>query len=273
MLLAINFSPAAARLVKSGTINVDYFKTPDWDWIIAEAQQIRPVAVHFTLEVGNNSLAKVDWDKVQQLADVTGTPYINLHLDAKQCYYPDLAVDTTNEADTERMFNTIFSEIMVVKQRFSPARVIIENSPYQARAGNTMLWCVEPWLIRRLISETGCGLLLDISHAVVTAKHLGMDPKDYISQLPVQKIRELHFAGVHDDQVNGGWVDHLSIQSEDWRWLDWALECIQLRHWSSPWLLSFEYGGVGEPFEWRSDPGVISAQVPELYEHIRAHSN
>ena len=84
MYLAINYSPQAAHLLQSGQIEIDYFKTPDWDWMVSEAQDLRPVAVHFTLEAGNNGLGEVDWTKVQHLVQITNTPYINIHVDARQ---------------------------------------------------------------------------------------------------------------------------------------------------------------------------------------------
>ena len=84
MHLAINYSPAAAKLVQAGVIEIDYFKTPDWDWMVEEAQSLRPVAVHFTLEAGNGSLGDVNWDAVEHLSQTTATPYINLHLDSRQ---------------------------------------------------------------------------------------------------------------------------------------------------------------------------------------------
>ncbi|MFZ2097812.1 MAG: hypothetical protein WAV05_14365 [Anaerolineales bacterium] len=67
MHLAINNSHPAARLVQAGAIEVVFFKVPDWVWIIAEARELRPVAVHFKLEVGNDGLSTVDWDRVRQL--------------------------------------------------------------------------------------------------------------------------------------------------------------------------------------------------------------
>ncbi len=269
MHLAINYSPAAARLVRSGQIDIDYFKVPNWHWIINEASQLKPVAVHFTLDAGNDSLGQVDWEIVQQQARSTGTPFINLHLDARHNYYPNFAVDTTEPTEVNTVFKIILSDVMRAIEHFGSERVIIENSPYQGLEGNTMHLCVEPGLITRVVKETGCGLLLDISHAIITAKFLGIDPKDYISQLPVEQVKEMHFAGIHREGSTGRLADHLSIQEDDWHWLDWVLSCIRSGEWNSPWLLAFEYGGVGETFEWRSNPEVIAAQVPDLYEHIK----
>jgi len=269
MHLAINYSPSAARLVQSGQMDIDYFKTPDWDWLIDEAAQIKPVVVHFTLEAGNDSIGEVDWKKVSVLSQLTGTPFINLHLDAKQSYYPGFNVDTEKVSEVEKVFDIILSDIKSVVARFGPEQVIIENSPYQGDEGNSMRLCVMPDMITRTINETGVGLLLDISHAIISAKSLNMDPVEYISQLPVGQLKELHFAGIQRDLIAERWMDHLSIQESDWHWLEWILDHIRSGEWDSPWLLAFEYGGVGEPFEWRTDPQVIAEQVPQLYERIK----
>jgi uncharacterized protein (UPF0276 family) len=269
MFLGINYSPAAAHLVQTGVIDVDFFKTPNWDWMVTEAAKIRPVAIHFNLEAGNGSLDKVDWDEVEQQLDVTRTPYVNLHLDARQCYYPEFQTITEDPAQVEAVSKVILSDVAGVVEHFGPRRVIIENSPYQGIEGNTMRLCVLPELISRVVDETGCGLLLDISHAVITASYLGIEPAQYLARLPVQQIKEMHFAGIHKNDITGQMVDHLSILEENWCWLDWVLKQIQTSHWGMPWLLAFEYGGVGEPFKWRTNPQVIAEQVPLLYDHLQ----
>jgi uncharacterized protein (UPF0276 family) len=150
------------------------------------------------------------------LSQITGIPYVNLHLDARQSYYPDFSVDTIRASEVEMGLKIILSDAMSVVERFGPERVIIENSPYQGDEGNTMRLCVQPVMITRVVNETGCGLLLDISHAMITARSLGICPDDYISQLPVERLREMHFAGIHHIKDTGRWMDHLSIQENDW---------------------------------------------------------
>ena len=266
MLLALNYSHSAADLVRSGHIKIDLFKTPDWLWMVDEARSLRPVAVHYTLEAGNNELGQVDWNLVEHLARTTKTPYINLHLDSKQRTYPWLSVNTTDTKDFDCVYKIILSDVMTLVERFGPEKIIIENSPYYGDKGNTLRLCVEPRLITRILEETGCGLLLDISHAIITSLNMGMDPLEYFSQLPVHKIKELHFAGIH--RIKGRWTDHLSILRRDWRWLDWVLTRLITGDWSTPWMLAFEYGGVGAGFEWRSKPDVILDQVPKILERV-----
>jgi len=48
-----------------------------------------------------------------------------------------------------------------------------------------------------------------------------------------------------------------------------VLAQIKSGEWSTPWLMAFEYGGVGTEFEWRSDPNVIVKQVPKILERIK----
>ena len=98
--------------------------------------------------------------------------------------------------------------------------------------------------------------------------NIGMDPFEYLSQLPVHKVKELHFAGIH--QIKGRWIDHLSISKRDWCWLDWVLAHIRTGEWSMPWMLAFEYGGVGAEFEWRSKSDVIHEQIPKLLERVKS---
>jgi uncharacterized protein (UPF0276 family) len=267
MDLAINYSPPAARLVQSGLIDVDYFKTPDWGWMVKEAKKIHPVAVHFSLEAGNNGLGQVDWSEVEYLAQTTSTSYINLHLDAKQKYFPWLSTDTTCKSDIKQVIKVILSDVLSVVELFGKEKVIVENSPYRGEWGNTLRLCVEPDLITRIVNETGCGLLLDISHAIISAAHIGMDPYEYFSHLPVNKLKEMHFAGIH--HIKGQWMDHLSILKRDWPWLEWVLARIQSGEWSTPWLLAYEYGGVGPEFESRCDPNVIAKQVPKILERLK----
>ncbi len=270
MLLAINYSPPAAKLVTAGVINIDYFKTVDWDWMVEEARSLRPIAVHFTLEAGNFSLDGVNWGAVKHLLETTATPYVNLHLDSRHEHFPEMAIDTIDPGDVKRLFSIMVSDVLSVVERFGSDRVIIENSPYRGEAGNTLRPCVEPDLISQVVDRTGCGFLLDISHAFITADNLGMSHEEYFSRLPLHQIKEMHFAGVH--RLEGQLIDHLSILEEDWQHLDWVLARILSGEWSQPWLLAFEYGGVGPVFEWRSDPQVIADQVPQLQKKLKANA-
>lgn len=265
MLFSINYSTQAAVLLDQHRIELDRFKCPDWPDLIQEASQRRPVAVHFNLAAGRGKLRHKNLDKAAALAEQTGTPYINLHLEAKLVDFPDIPVDSTHGEHQQLVFDQTLSDVELAVQRFGAERVIVENVPYRA-TGNVLRPSVEPEAICRIVQQTGCGLLLDVPHARITAAQLGLDERDYICRLPVQSLKELHFTGVQD--LDGWLQDHLPALEADWQALDWVLERIKLGEWPRPWMLAFEYSGVGEKFGWRSDAGAIERQCQRLYQMV-----
>ena len=188
MQFSINYSTQAAVLLDQHKIQLDRFKCPDWPELIQEARQRRPVAVHFALAAGRGKLLKKNLDKVAEVAEKTRTPYINLHLDAKIADFPDIPVGSTRPEHQERVLAQTLEEVWLAVERFGAARVIVENVPYRL-AGNVLRPSVEPEAICRVVQETGCGLLLDIPHARITAAQLGLD-RARIHRQPAGAISE-----------------------------------------------------------------------------------
>jgi uncharacterized protein (UPF0276 family) len=267
MKLAINYSSQASRLLTEGRIYIDIFKCPDWEWMIDEAIGQCPVSIHFTLTAGDRSLNRLDWENVSRLLKKTNTPFVNLHLESRIGDFPEIPADTVDPSHHQQVFEVLLGDVQLAIQHFGPERVIIENVPYRGISGKVLRPSVETKIITAIQETTGCGLLLDISHARMAAKALGMDEKMYMIQLPVSALRELHFTGLH--QRKHQLQDHLEILDTDWPVLDWVLERVRMGEWARPWMLAFEYGGEGEKFSWRSDPDVIERQVPRLYEKIK----
>jgi len=267
MNLAINYSTQAASLVTQGKVKVDRFKCPEWPDMIAEAIQLRPVAVHFKLEAGRGKLDGKNWGKVSHFLQLTNTPYVNFHLESRVDDFQDIPLDTTDPCYKEQIIERMVTDLNMAAREFGADRVIGENVPYRGPAGKILRPAAEPSIIQRVLAETGCGLLLDISHARIAAHYLGMEEHLYISQLPVERIREMHFTGVQCP--DGYWQDHLAAVEEDWQALDWTIQHIRGGEWPKPWLLAFEYGGVGEKFASRSEPLVIEVQTARIHNVIR----
>lgn len=265
MLLAINYSPQAAALVSENRISLDRFKCPEWPDMIAEASQIRPVAVHFTLAAGRGKLHKTDWKLVERFMMQTDTPYVNLHLEPHVNDFP--GIDPDDPAQYERVIEQMIADIRMVAKRFGPERVIVENVPFRGQGYKILRPAVLPEIFTQVLETTGCNLLLDISHARIAAHYLEMDERKYMSSLPVHRLCEMHFTGLHN--LDGQLQDHLEILDTDWPALDWVFDQIRSDQWKKPWMLAFEYGGVGEKFDWRSRSQVIATQAPLLYERTK----
>jgi uncharacterized protein (UPF0276 family) len=259
---AINYSPQAAKLLKNSQIEIDYFKTPPWPDMIAKAETLRPIAVHFDLRPA--SLDKLDWSTIDEILAITSTTYINFHLGVKVVDMPHFPV---NEMPGFRLREQLVEQLIASVQKmceyFGAERVIVENVPFRLNENTTLMACVDPDLISKVLETTGCGFLLDVSHARISAHYLGMDAKEYIESLPVNQLREIHFSGIHD--WDGYRMDHLPILEDDWYWLDWVLNKVRVGRWGQAHMLAFEYGGIGEFYQKFSDPEVIADQVPRLY--------
>jgi uncharacterized protein (UPF0276 family) len=267
MKLAINYSKQADQLVQEGSIHVDLFKCPDWPDMIQQASQIRPVAVHFPLNVGTAEGPDVGFERIARLMEETGTHFVNLHLAPYNKGYSGVEAENPSPEQARKVLENALRQMRAFTEFFGPERVILENDPYHGSAGFILRTGAEPEVICHLLEETGCGLLLDISHARISAHYLGVDAKEYMLALPVSRLRELHFTGLH--YLDGRPEDHLPILETDWPVLEWVLDKIETGAWALPRMLAFEYGGVGGKFADRSDPEVIAEQVPQLYRLVR----
>jgi uncharacterized protein len=258
MQFALNYSPQAAALLTEGKICIDRFKCPDWPDLVAEAQAIHPVYVHFDLRAGSGKLDKVDWGLIETLLAQTETACVNLHLIVPVGKFPSPA----------QAMAQMLADVTAFTQRFGAERVIVENIPYRGVEGKYDPICVQPGLFHQLLNETGAGLLLDISHGRITANSLRLDERAYIESLPLHKLRELHVTGLHE--IDGVPTDHLDMTEGDWVMFDWMMDKIRVGVVPQPIMVSFEYGGITDKFDWRSRPDVIASQVPRFYASVHS---
>lgn len=72
-------------------------------------------------------------------------------------------------------------------------RILVENpSRYLSFTQTTM---DEPEFLTRLVTRTGCGLLLDVNNIYVSAVNLGLDARSYLDRIPPNAVEEIHLAG------------------------------------------------------------------------------
>jgi uncharacterized protein (UPF0276 family) len=257
---ALNYSPQAADLLRSNTIEVDLFKCPDWPDLIEEARTQRPVYVHFPLVAGEHNVEQVGLKRIAALRTSTQTPYVNTHIAAR---YQDL----DDPEDVDGAVETMLRDILPLVERFGPDAVMAENVPCPDVDRDKPPVVVQPETICRLIQASGCGLLLDLAHARLASATLGVDVYDYISRLPVDRLREVHVTGVGFNP-NGVCEDHLPMTDEDWALFDWAMDHIHAGRWARPAVVACEYGGIGKMFDWRTDPAVLAHDIPRIYRKV-----
>jgi len=251
---SVNYSVEAAQLIAEGKIRVDRLKCADWPDMIATADKIAPIYVHFPFDVGSPSGRAADYDVALPMMRVTDTPYMNFHIVS---YSRDPAA---------AFYDRLIGDIHRAIERVGREKVIVENIPWFGPKCEFHGESVDAEIISRAARETGVGFLLDLSHARIAAHYLGIDPREYIESLPGNQLRELHVTGIRMGKTR--LVDHMELGEEDWEFAQWAMERIKVGEWSRPWMVAFEYGGIGEPFKWRSRREVIEEQVPRLYDMV-----
>jgi uncharacterized protein (UPF0276 family) len=95
-----------------------------------------------------------------------------------------------------------------VQQRLN-RRLLLENpSTYVEFDASTM---DEAQFIGEVVRRTGCGLLLDVSNAYVSAVNHGRDAVACIDALPLEAVGEVHLAGFAEDRDAAG--DRLLIDA------------------------------------------------------------
>jgi len=261
MKFAVNYSIGLDNFLKNRDNLVDWIKCPDWFGLIMEARKIRPVYVHFDILVGLNKVKDLDWERDSIMLDLTSTPHVNCHLVTSRQTNP------SSSADVLAMMHLWESEITLLYTKFGKEHVVIEHFPYMPYHPY-MRAAVEANNIRAVVDQTGCGFLLDLAHARITAINFGLDLQEYTLTLPVHRLTEMHVTGIQ--QFNGCLHDHFMLKEEDWSYLEWVLKLMTEGQLPKPVVTSFEYGGVGETFAWRTNPQVLEEQVPRLSELIKS---
>jgi hypothetical protein len=285
---ALNYSKPAAELLTSGRIRIDKFKCPAWPTLIEELSSKSPLYVHFPLRVGlgnddaldTETRQAADWNKVESLLTTTGTCFVNLHLTQYAHDHPRIPINTRDRWHSEHLAICLVRDVAAVIRRFGAERVIVENSD---GFGEQFLPTLFPETIQRVVTETGCGFLLDVSHAQLAAMRLGIDPRKYLQSLPVDRIREVHVSGIQlfdafwatvcseseaDADIVRGFsgreMDHLPLTPDDWEHVGWVLGHFGDGSWSLPKIVALEYGGVGSPWEALTNMETLATQVPQL---------
>lgn len=292
---SVNYSPALARLVTAGQVQVDVYKCPAWPDLLQEAVQAGPCYVHFALGVGNDwgvpfdseTKGPADLDRIADILAMTGTPQINTHFVASVKHHPSIPFDSRDPAHIRQVIDAAKRDLEPLINRFGAERVMVENIINEF---GYLTIAVLPEVIHTLLEETGCGFLFDLSHARLAAANLGLDPRAYASSLPVNRMREMHITGLaviegalfdrmveigdpyrYAELFHGRKIDHFPMEVDDWDETAWAARQIHEGRWAEPWVAAFEVGGVGAFWDDISTEEMYLSQLPRLEKIVRGN--
>jgi uncharacterized protein len=288
MKFAVNYSPLLAELVSAGSVSIDYFKCPAWPDLLQNAAKTLPVYIHFPLSIGygqgkvmdEETHLPADLDRFVRMMEESGTPYINTHFITPGEAYRGIPRESREPEHIQQVLDAALRDLEPLMKRFGPEKVLVENI---INEHNWLNICAFPEVISTLLEESGCGFLFDLSHARLSAENLGMDAHDYIGGLPMQRLVECHITGLQllegsllemvlavgdpygmAANQTGKRIDHLPMEAGDWPELSWLLDGIGTGRFSEPWIISFEYGGVGPFWDQVTNRDVYLTQLPRM---------
>src|SRR5215469_7758827 len=220
--LHVNWSEELRQLLLEDRIQVNGIKIPDWPHCLlravdvarslnARSSQNSParqveVQVHFAFATSQGLSSDHELTRCWGFLQTTDTEIVNTHFRVPE----DLAVEGRLEEDD--VMPIAFAHIEQLANRFGRESIVVEHIPESECLA--ALGCY-PALLCRLVRETGVGFLLDISHARLSARRYGCSIEEYISRLPMDRLKMLHTTGIGQDS-DGSWVDHMPMDDHDY---------------------------------------------------------
>ncbi|MHB1153897.1 MAG: multinuclear nonheme iron-dependent oxidase [Eubacteriales bacterium] len=250
MKIACNYYTETEQLFDEGRIDIDYFKYPGLGFQMSLMENLdafenfcdkltlkRPVLLHGLYPAPHDLSSRTlqqsyNDEKANRLIKMTNTPGLSFH--------PALS-KLPDDVPFDDIYATIAANAKFIKEKYADMEFVsIENT-------DNIQWrdLIDPQVIKKMLDETCCDFLLDISHAYCAAKHLCINFYDYLKKLPLEKTIEIHI---------NGWVETESDIMSHTKTHDAAYGALQeVLGYCSPKIVTVEYGrhndriGAGVP--------------------------
>jgi uncharacterized protein (UPF0276 family) len=231
--LGIAISKTAVGLLEAGQLDVDYVQVYGQLGVdtINKIARRKPVMLHdlhdsFWLNYENPFREEV-MQEARAMLDIAQSPWFSTGIgaSAEPQGHRDGPYREAQKEDLqprERVIENIVKHGRRLRDWLN-VPLLLENFNYHPT--NAYEYICEPELFNFLLDEIGCGMLLDLAHARISAHNMKAwgHTEPYLEALPLNKVREIHFTrpGWQGDQM----VDlHGPVEEDDFVWLAWVLE-------------------------------------------------
>jgi uncharacterized protein len=256
MYIGCNWSKALKFLIEKNAVNIDYIKSGAYGAFNEQFSTMRsmhPILLHglgYFEHTGMKNIEIVDFDLANKLIKKCSSPHYGLHLAIENS-------DMSPEMTDENIYKHMSKQIQIFKKNLT-VPLLLENTPDspQDRVIFDHYPYFEPEKLNRIFIENDVSFLLDLTHAKITAQYHGWNVHDYISQLPLNRVVEIHVNGSGYDKKGFPADTHQAMKIEDYRLLEWVL------NYTNPDIVTLEYNGI----ENESDNTVIYSLEKQLNE-------
>lgn len=202
--VGLGFRPQFKTEVFLNQSKIDFLEITSDHYIASPAkkfEELELLAEHFpliphSLELSLGSAEGIDEEYLAKLADVVAIAnpaWFSDHI----CFTRSGGVKIGHLAPvpfTDEALGVFVRNIERVRKRID-VPLILENITYNIDyPWNEMS---ESKFIRRLLDESDCGLLLDITNLYINAVNRGVDWRVALDDLPIDRVVQLHFVGSH----------------------------------------------------------------------------
>ena len=178
--------------------------------ILRRMRERHPVILHgVSMSIGSADGLRADYLKrLRKLADAIEPLFVSDHLSWSRFAHFN-SHDLLPLPYTEETLAVVCRNIDMAQEALGRAMLFENPSSYVSFAASTM---TEAEFIAQMSRRTGCGLLLDVNNIFVSSRNHGWDAKAYLSDIPAERVRQIHLAGhtqgedllidTHDQPVN-----------------------------------------------------------------------
>lgn len=218
--VGLAYGPGIPEFIDANPGLVDYLEVP-FEQLrhspqVGSIQEKIPVILHCATMSVAGSVRPTDatLDAIEREARRTRTPWIGEHLafiaadglsmgleDAKS---PTTLTYTVCPQMSEETVQQVKENLSSLQPRFG-APLILENSPQYFSVPGSTTPMVD--FIGEVMSCCDVGLLLDLSHFLITMLNTGADAAREIGRLPLERVVEIHISGLNV-QSGIAWDDH-----------------------------------------------------------------
>lgn len=216
--IGLAYGPGLAEFLNGCNTAPDYVEVPFEQLrhsprLIAELQDIAPVYLHCaSLSLAGFVEPAADTvSAVAGMAQAVRTPWIGEHLafiSAASLEGADQPPHTLTYTICPQLSMEVVDRVaanIALLQPQLPAPLIVENPPqYFAVPGSTMSMSQ---FVAAVLDRSEAGLLLDLTHFLITALNTGVDPVADLERLPLERVVEVHISGM-SCQSGVYWDDH-----------------------------------------------------------------
>jgi len=241
MKYACNFSKELMELLSVEPDVCDYIKIGDFGPSKAymdQCFQLKPLLIHgfgWFERGGMADTSMMDFHYMNKRLARFKTPYLGMHAMA---FRKDIAI----YPDTLKHMIAIFNE---VKDKIA-CELLFENMDYSMEYSyeTTVKETVMPDFYSRLADSCQLKMLLDTSHALVSAYQLQMNIYDYLEALPLDRVREIHISGSFKHKHKGYMDVHGVMTEEDREIISFLARHPKICNSDVLQMITLEYGSV-----------------------------